>query len=382
MHARNPLTWSLVALSCLSILVGTSTAYERYSFDKTDTPADNAPFYNGCRTCHGDFNSGEYAEMASGIVWTLSGSPTNLMEVHKEMMNSDCDVCHSSGPKGTVRLSSSLGGTNLEPIACSGCHGRAGDGSGSGVEGYGAGLRQHHWNANRTVEVELDTGEFRQISTRICGDCHNVRADLAPLTDADPANFTPVGEDIQPPYMGDEDGTSALPALPQDPCNDPDNALFPEEDIAGDTTGLDNDGDGMTDLDDTDCGAVVASPGETSGPSLALMSITTHNAGAQLLSLAYGVSCIATDNAIVFGPLGDVGVYGYTGASCSVGNSGTVANWDYSAAPDSFFFLMVANNGSAEGSYGTRTGGTERPSDDLLMPPVCSLPRDLANRCD
>jgi hypothetical protein len=94
------------------------------------------------------------------------------------------------------------------------------------------------------------------------------------------------------------------------------------------------------------------------------------------------VACIATDNAIVFGPLSDVGVYGYTGASCSVGNAGTAANWDYSAAPDSFFFLMVANNGSAEGSYGTRTGGMERPSDDLLVPPVCSLPRDLANRCD
>jgi hypothetical protein len=40
-----------------------------------------------------------------------------------------------------------------------------------------------------------------------------------------------------------------------------------------------------------------------------------------------------------------------------MGNSGTVTNWSYTLAPDSFFFLMVADNGSAEGSYGAATGG-------------------------
>jgi hypothetical protein len=65
-----------------------------------------------------------------------------------------------------------------------------------------------------------------------------------------------------------------------------------------------------------------------------------------------------------------------------VGNSGTVTDWSYALAPDSFFFLMVGDNGTSEGSYGTNTVPSERPSDDLLMPPACPLPQDLPNRCD
>ena len=47
-----------------------------------------------------------------------------------------------------------------------------------------------------------------------------------------------------------------------------------------------------------------------------------------------------------------------------------------------FFFLMVGDNGASEGSYGSDGDGSERPSDDLLMPPACPLPQDLPNRCD
>ena len=206
----------------------------------------------------------------------------------------------------------------------------------------------------------------------LCTDCHS---------DADPANFTPVGEDEAPPYYAST-GAVSHPNMPQDACSDPGNALTPEEDLLGATGGLDNDGDLDYDTSDSDCGAVVSAPGETSGLALPLMRVTSHVPAALLMSLSYGNACDAVGNAIVYGPLSDVGLYSYTGGNCSVGNSGTVSNWSYALAPDSFFFLIVADNGTAEGSYGVTSGGAERTSDDLQMPPACPLPQDLPNRCD
>jgi hypothetical protein len=158
------------------------------------------------------------------------------------MLSVDCDACHGSGPRFPVLLVSSVGVALLDPISCSGCHGRAADGTGSGSEGYGAGLRQHHWNAGETV----------------CGDCHE-RGDLGGLTDANPANFAPAGEDIQPPYYADPDGAPIHPGLPQDPCNDPANATTPEEQVAGGPDGMDNDGDGIYDTLDLDCSPLAVS---------------------------------------------------------------------------------------------------------------------------
>jgi hypothetical protein len=178
------------------------------------------------------------------------------MAVHNgTMLGNDCDTCHSSG-FFPVFLDSSSGGTNLDPISCVGCHGRAQDGTGSGTEGYGAGLRQRHWNANVTVDVTTDAG-VRQISTRICADCHQ-RSDLGGLTDANPANYTPVGEDVQPPYYADADGTASHPTMQQDPCSDPTNGITPEEELGiGDEWALDNDGDTLPDTQDADCGGLV-----------------------------------------------------------------------------------------------------------------------------
>jgi hypothetical protein len=61
--------------------------------------------------------------------------------------------------------------------------------------------------------------------------------------DADPAAFTPVDEDVLPPYYSNSDASH--PAIPGDPCNlDADG--FPE-DYAATTLGLDNDGDDLYD---------------------------------------------------------------------------------------------------------------------------------------
>ena len=87
--------------------------------------------------------------------------------------------------------------------------------------GLGAGLRQHHTNAGVTE----------------CKTCH---------ADADPVNYTPVGEDVLPPYYFTPD--PEFPNKPTDPCNQKG-----EEDYAGGPKGLDNDGDGSYDMSDFDC---------------------------------------------------------------------------------------------------------------------------------
>jgi hypothetical protein len=95
----------------------------------------------------------------------------------------------------------------LEPISCAGCHGRPGEGS--------AGLRQHHTNAG----------------VHVCKTCHE---------DADPALFTPAGEDVLPSYY--EVMNDVFVNKPTDPCSQ-----GGDEDYAGGPKGLDNDGDGRYD---------------------------------------------------------------------------------------------------------------------------------------
>jgi len=203
-----------VVAGVLLLFAGGAGAYEQYSVN------DDATL---CGFCHGDFRSGPYLSLSDGQSWGDS-----LHDVHRnDMLDGDCDACHGSVSRFPVLLGSSAGGTGLDPISCSGCHGRAEDGTGSGSEGYGAGLRQHHW--------------VNGVET--CGDvnCH---------TDADPTAYTPIGEDILPPYFSDNNPDQ--PLVPSDPCN-PTVDGFPE-DYAATTLGLDNDGDDLYDEADTiDC---------------------------------------------------------------------------------------------------------------------------------
>ena len=189
-------------------LAGTAQGWDRYSVAKDAT---------NCRACHGDFRAATYT--ASDGLWV-----DGLHDTHEnDMLDGDCDTCHSAGPPFPVLIGSSAGGTGLPAISCSGCHGRAEDGTGTGSEGYGAGLRQHHWR-NGVTSCGI-------------GGCH---------ADANPANYTPVGEEVLPPYYADNDPDH--PDIPLDPCNTPDAGLggpgpYLTEDYAASTLGLDNDGD-------------------------------------------------------------------------------------------------------------------------------------------
>jgi hypothetical protein len=222
-------------LGAVALLVSVAldlAAYPRYNDDGV------APFNDpeACKSCHGDYNSGSYVSNADGQAWG-----TNLMDGHQLFIPNGCNVCHKSGPKGDVALNLSSGEGGLAPIGCLGCHGRD-DGTGTVT---GAGLRQHHWRNGTTV----------------CGNagCHP--------GDSNPASYTPVGEDVLPPYYANPGTFSAT--MPDHPCNL--QGFGYSEDIAGTALGgLDNDGDNVYDTLDLDCGAVVDVESSTWGRIKAL----------------------------------------------------------------------------------------------------------------
>lgn len=197
--------------------IAAAGAYENYSTTGTT---------GNCASCHGDFLSSPYVSLADGANWG-----DDLHDVHRTtMLSGDCNACHSSGGRSPVSLRSSVGGTGLDPISCLGCHGRPE----TGGTVTGAGLRQHHWNSGVTS----------------CLGCHS---------DSNPAAFTPVGENVPPPYYAIPD--AAHPTKPSDPCN-PNG----EEDFAGTAIGLDNDGDGFYDQNDSDCQVSTPVPDINLGP--------------------------------------------------------------------------------------------------------------------
>lgn len=117
--------------------------------------------------------------------------------------------------------------------------------------------------------------------------------------------------------------------------------------------------------------APVVTPGEAT-PMLASLNKTT---GA--IDVTYTPACAAASHTVYYGPLGSVGSYGYFGSACGLGNSGT-ASFDPGAGD--WFFLIVAQDGAVEGSFGTDSTGAERPEAGLLG--TCPLPQSLTGRCD
>jgi len=153
------------------------------AFSSTDAVAWGT-FEGGGAGCHSTFKA--YGALHADHI-SLAGS---------------CSVCHEvTGDDPSIGLS------QAGDRGCVGCHGRLEDaGNDSASEGLGAGLRQHHQRSGVTS----------------CGMCHS---------DGRPANYTPVGEDVMPPFYGVIAGIT-----PTDPATD----------------GIDNDGDGLYDGDDPD----------------------------------------------------------------------------------------------------------------------------------
>ena len=287
----------------------------------SDTMAFNR-YQDGCNitSCHGDFTD---SQSPKGTVFPSGNKHT--MHRSSQNMNADCDLCHRSNDSNNPFIGVSDGTANNPGIGCTGCHEQNG-------------LRAHH----------LITGND-------CSGCH-------------PGDPAPLPENTIPTYYGTPDVDAAM----VDPCNLSGLTETDENWSIGDLIGQDNDGDGLYDGDDPDCATATQTPGE-----LALLTVPNRNTGGQTFLISYDTTtCESTSNNVFYGPLNAVSAYTYTGQSCSIGNTGTYT-FDYSAVAESIFFVVVAQNGLNEGSYGIDTAGSERP--DALLCPETQL---LVDRCD
>lgn len=120
--------------------------------------------------------------------------------------------------------------------------------------------------------------------------------------------------------------------------------------------------------------AVVGVPGEASHFDLPSdMMLASYNGTTGEVDLTYTPACDATDHTVYYGDINNVAAYGYADAACFLGTSGTAS---FDPGSGSWFFLIVASNGTDEGSYGKDANLVERP--EAVGVGVCDVPQDLA----
>ena len=193
------LKWTSIfggALLFAAMACNTAYSYKTYN-------GDGDP---GCVECHGGFKDGLSTK---GSVFPED----DKHEMHKggSYMNTECNLCHTSGDGKDPFIGSSNGTDNNAGLGCNGCH-------------NAFGLRAHH----AVNDVEDSNGDT-------CADCH-------------PGDGPPPGEEEIPPYYGTVD-TNA-----NNPTNDVLASNINENWTIGDFIGTDNDGDNLYDLADFDCG--------------------------------------------------------------------------------------------------------------------------------
>ncbi len=307
----------------LVVCLPNAMAYDRYN--------------SGCQNCHGAFTDGTSTKGS-----TFPSDNKHEMHRSSSSMNTACNLCHTTGDQRNPYTGSSDGTNNNLGLGCVGCHGRIEDGGNDFISnGYGAALRQHHYNAGETS----------------CTFCH---------TDANPSNYTPVGEDVAPPYYG------TIDTLADMSCNAVASANVNENWTLDGLEGTDNDGDGSYDMNDTDCSGPDFTPSETDN-----LLVTAHDPSSRSVTISYANpwSCV-NNNAFYSGLLSQVSVHDYSSADCSIANTGTYG-MTYAEGSDSLFFVIVGYRAGSEGSYGKMTGSIERPDSNL-----CALVQDLSNPCD
>jgi hypothetical protein len=93
----------------------------------------------------------------------------------------------------------------------------------------------------------------------------------------------------------------------------------------------------------------------------------------------YVPGCGTQDNAVFWGTGPIAGSINWTNTACAVDNTGRATFDPGDPAPDTFFyFVIVGQDATKEGSYGAGTLG-ERP--EAIGIGVCDKPQDLAGTC-
>jgi hypothetical protein len=115
-------------------------------------------------------------------------------------------------------------------------------------------------------------------------------------------------------------------------------------------------------------------PGEASPQFVvAEQMLASWNETAGEVQIGYTPAGCTTDHILYAGDIADLGSPDpYNRADCSIGSTGS---YSFDPGPGSIFFLVVGEDGSAEGSYGLGATG-ERPED--IGTPGCDRPQDLS----
>jgi hypothetical protein len=126
-----------------------------------------------------------------------------------------------------------------------------------------------------------------------------------------------------------------------------------------------------------DCTVTV--PGEAGAGAQLIVEGFDQSSGQ--MSLSFGIPCAATDHTIQYGELSrsNLESYSWSGQECAIGMSG-LHDWATGGTPDSMFFVVVANNGIDEGSYGQSYYGFERAEDATST--SCPMPQNLQYACE
>jgi len=119
--------------------------------------------------------------------------------------------------------------------------------------------------------------------------------------------------------------------------------------------------------------ALSGAPGEASPPEAAAKQMKAAWLPAlQRIAVSYTPACDASSHTLYYGPLSVVSSYGYGGARCSLGKSGTA---QFVPPAGDLFFVVVGTDGTREGSYGRDGNGAERP--EAVGVGLCDVPQDL-----
>ncbi len=126
-----------------------------------------------------------------------------------------------------------------------------------------------------------------------------------------------------------------------------------------------------------DCTITV--PGEAA-PNGTLV-VTGHDPATGTVSISFGVPCAATGHTLQYAELtrANLQTYAWGGQECGVGTAGTY-DWITTGMPGAMFFVLVANNGIEEGSYGHSSYGFERGDDATSID--CPMVQNLQYVCD
>ncbi len=119
-----------------------------------------------------------------------------------------------------------------------------------------------------------------------------------------------------------------------------------------------------------------ATPGEASEAGATPLLVTGYDRTTGEVTVSFDPACTSTDHAAYSGPLGQVDLLQWDRAVCGLGVSGT-ATFDPGAGDR--YFVIVGQSTTAEGSYGSKSDGTQRP--EAVGVGICDQTQDLSNPC-